>query len=88
MFLDQVDPFLHLVEDHKLQAVSSGSKANAYGSKEDDGSAMKSLLQIEITEDQTREFFASEIVKSLEDLSDVKFLRDRFQPVSLPLIIN
>lgn len=65
-----VDPFLRLVEDHKLQAVSSGSKANAYGSKEDDGSAMKSLSQIEITEDQTREFFASEIVKSLEDLSD------------------
>lgn len=65
-----VDPFLCLVEDHKLQAVNPGSQANAYGSKEDDGSAMKSLSEIEITEDQTREFFASEIVKSLEDLSD------------------
>ncbi|XP_024019088.1 uncharacterized protein LOC21388445 isoform X2 [Morus notabilis] len=65
-----VDPFLRLVEDHKLQAVNSGSKENAYGSKEDDGLAMKSLSEIQITEDQTREFFASEIVKSLEDLSD------------------
>ncbi|EXB52897.1 hypothetical protein L484_004961 [Morus notabilis] len=66
----EVDPFLRLVEDHKLQAVNSGSKENAYGSKEDDGLAMKSLSEIQITEDQTREFFASEIVKSLEDLSD------------------
>ncbi|EXB93650.1 hypothetical protein L484_018036 [Morus notabilis] len=66
----EVDPFLHLVEDRELQAVNCGSKANAYGSKEDDGLARKSLSEIQITEDQTREFFASEIVKSVEDLSD------------------
>ena len=76
----QVDPFLRLVEDHKLQAVNSGSRENAYGSKEDDSLALKSLSEIEITEEQTREFFAPEIVKSLEDLSHVKSLRDSFQP--------
>ncbi|PON91725.1 Armadillo-type fold containing protein [Trema orientale] len=65
-----VDPFLHLVEDHKLQAVNSGSKANTYGSKEDDSLALKSLSEIEITEEQTREYFAPEILKSMEDLSD------------------
>ena len=71
--MSQVDPFLHLVEDRKLQAVDSGSNSNAYGSKEDDSSAVKSLSEIVITEDQTRESFASEILKSLENLSDVKF---------------
>ncbi|GMY18935.1 protein SEMI-ROLLED LEAF 2 isoform X1 [Fagus crenata] len=67
-----VDPFLRLVEDCKLQAVKTGSHhpANVYGSKEDDGSASKSLSEIEITQDQTRESFASEIVKSLENLSE------------------
>ncbi|KAF3442547.1 hypothetical protein FNV43_RR16463 [Rhamnella rubrinervis] len=65
-----VDPFLHLIEDRKLQAVNRGSNSNAYGSKEDDSSAVKSLSEIVITEDQTRELFASEILKSLENLSD------------------
>ncbi|GMY18926.1 protein EFR3 homolog B [Fagus crenata] len=68
----KVDPFLRLVEDCKLQAVKTGSHhpSNVYGSKEDDGSASKSLSEIEITQDQTRESFASEIVKSLENLSE------------------
>lgn len=63
------------MEDCKLQAVKTGSqRANAYGSEEDDNSAMKFLSEIDITEDQTRESFASEIVKSLENLSEVKHL--------------
>lgn len=64
------------MEDCKLQAVKSGSHrpANVYGSEEDDNSASKSLSEIDITEDQTRESFASEIVKSLENLSEVKRL--------------
>lgn len=66
----QVDPFLHLVEDHKLQAVKSDQIRNIYGSKEDDSLALETLSNIEITEDQTRESFATEIVKSLENLSD------------------
>ncbi|KAL5743993.1 hypothetical protein ACOSP7_026855 [Xanthoceras sorbifolium] len=67
-----VDPFLRLVEDKKLQAVNSGSgqPKNAFGSKEDDNLALKFLSEIVITEDQTRESFASDIVKSLENFSD------------------
>lgn len=72
--LCQVDPFLSLVDDHKLQAVNSGIMPNGYGLKGDDSHAMKSLSEIESTEDQSREFCASEIVKSMKDLSDVKFL--------------
>lgn len=64
------------MEDCKLQAVKTGSNrpANVYGSEEDDNSALKFLSEIDITEDQTRESFASEIVKSLENLSEVKHL--------------
>lgn len=73
---NQADPFLELVEDRKLQAVNGGSKqhTNAYGSKEDDDSASNSLSQIQLSENQTRESFASEIVKSLGSLPEVKFL--------------
>lgn len=74
LWLKQIDPFLQLVEDRKLRAVNSGSNSNAYGSKEDNSSAVKSLSEIVITEDQTREYFASEILKSLEISSNVKFL--------------
>ncbi|KAF4356721.1 hypothetical protein F8388_010943 [Cannabis sativa] len=66
-----VDPFLCLVEEHKLRAVKPVSMANSsYGSKEDDCLALKSLSEIKITEEQTREFFAPEIVKSLENLTE------------------
>lgn len=68
----EVDPFLHLVEDNKLQAVKTepDHPTNVYGSKEDDNLALKSLSQIDITGDQCRESFASEIVKSLDKLSE------------------
>lgn len=67
-----VDPFLQLIEERKLQASNprSGHPAIVYGSKEDDDSALKSLSEIKITEDQARESYASEIVKSLENMSD------------------
>lgn len=79
-----VDPFLHLVEDRKLQAVKTGSDhpTIAYGSKEDDILALKSLSEIAITEEQTREFFASQIVKSLDKLSDSELSTIREQLVS------
>ncbi|KAE8098791.1 hypothetical protein FH972_016828 [Carpinus fangiana] len=83
-----VDPFLYLVEDHKLQAVKTGSDhpANVYGSKEDDSSALKSLSEIEIIEDQTRESFASEILKSLENLSEseLSIIREKLLDEFLP----
>jgi hypothetical protein len=79
--LYQIDPFLHLVEDRKLQAVSteSGHLAIVYGSKEDDCSALKSLSEIDVTGNQSREFFAAEIAKSLGNLAKVKHLSELFQ---------
>ncbi|KAM7530084.1 hypothetical protein LguiB_033494 [Lonicera macranthoides] len=69
-----VDPFLHLVDDCKLKAVDPGSEPPKiiYGSKEDDNSALISLSEIEITEDQTKESLASLILNSLENLPDSK----------------
>ncbi|TQE11734.1 hypothetical protein C1H46_002576 [Malus baccata] len=69
-----VDPFLRLVEDRKLQAVKTGPDhpRHLYGSEEDDRLALKSLSEINITEEQTKEFFASEVVKSLERLLDAE----------------
>ncbi|KAJ6747469.1 CYCLIN-LIKE PROTEIN [Salix koriyanagi] len=67
-----VDPFLNLVEDRKLEAAStdSGHPALVYGSKEDDSSALKSLSEIDVTGNQSREFFAAEIAKSLGNLAN------------------
>lgn len=59
---------------------------NAYGSKEDDASALKSLSQIQLSEDQTRESFANEIVKSLGSSNEVNLLELIF--CSLMIILN
>lgn len=83
-----VDPFLHLVQDNKLQAVNSGSDcaSKVYGSKEDDECALKALSQIKIAEEQTRESFATIIVKSLENLSESEssILREQLVHEFLP----
>ncbi|XP_059668417.1 protein SEMI-ROLLED LEAF 2 isoform X2 [Cornus florida] len=83
-----VDPFLHLVEDRKLQAVNTGTHhpINAYGSKEDDKSALKFLSEIGTTEDQTTESLASVIVKNLENLSksELSTIREQLLNVFLP----
>lgn len=65
---------MRLVEDRKLEAVNAGSDqpTNVYGSKEDDNLALKTLSQIQITPEQRRETLASEILKSLGNLSEVK----------------
>uniref|UniRef100_F6HBC2 Uncharacterized protein n=1 Tax=Vitis vinifera TaxID=29760 RepID=F6HBC2_VITVI len=62
-----VDPFLRLIDDRKLLAVKPGveNPKNVYGSKEDDDGALKSLSAIEITENQSKESFASMVVKML-----------------------
>ncbi|KAA8534594.1 hypothetical protein F0562_032147 [Nyssa sinensis] len=69
-----VDPFLQLVDDSKLQAINTGldHPEKVYGSKEDDDDALKALSEIEITEDHSRESFASVIVKMLEKSSDLE----------------
>ncbi|XP_027365036.1 uncharacterized protein LOC113872043 isoform X2 [Abrus precatorius] len=70
----KVDPFLHLIEDHKLQAVSFSpdNLTIAYGSKEDDDRALETLSQILTFKHQDQEFFVSEIVKSLVNLSELE----------------
>ncbi|KAF7804081.1 protein EFR3-like protein B [Senna tora] len=71
----KVDPFLHMVGDHKLQAVSSepDNLTINYGSKEDNDRALNTLSELLTTKHQTQEFFASEIVRSLESLSEPAF---------------
>lgn len=62
-----------MVDDSKLQAVKNelGKSGKVYASKEDDEDALKSLSYIKRGEDQSRESFASIIVKSLGTSSDV-----------------
>ena len=66
----QVDPFLHLVEDSRLQALDSAAEP-CYGSKQDDDLALKSLSNIDMNEEQSKETSVSNIVSSLEELSEV-----------------
>lgn len=58
-----------------MQAVNKNSTI-LFGSEEDDLSASRYLSEITITDDQTREFFASEIVKSLEKIKDVSKFKE------------
>ena len=69
----QVDPFLCLIEDCRLQALDSAAEpcTKLYGSKEDDDLALKSLSNIDMNEDQSKETSVSLILDSLEDLSEV-----------------
>lgn len=62
------------MEDRKLQALNAGSDQPTlvYGSNEDDDLAVKTLSEIQIAPEQRRDTFASEIVKSLGNLSEVK----------------
>ncbi|CAK7342560.1 unnamed protein product [Dovyalis caffra] len=84
----EVDPFLHLVEDRKLEAVSteSGHSTIVYGSKEDDSSALKALSDMDVTGNQSREYFAAEIAKCLGNLanSEVSTIREKLLNEFLP----
>uniref|UniRef100_A0A3Q7EJ49 Cyclin-like domain-containing protein n=1 Tax=Solanum lycopersicum TaxID=4081 RepID=A0A3Q7EJ49_SOLLC len=64
-----VDPFLQLVDDCKLEAVTGKTEhaVKVYGSKEDDEDALKSLSAIQLSSNQTTEYFASIIVESLRN---------------------
>ncbi|XP_061369569.1 protein SEMI-ROLLED LEAF 2-like [Gastrolobium bilobum] len=68
----KVDPFLHLIEDHKLQAVSfaTDNLTINYGSKEDDDRALDTLSELLTFKHEDQEFFVSEIVRSLVNLSE------------------
>ncbi|WCJ33474.1 ARM repeat superfamily protein [Euphorbia peplus] len=75
-----VDPFLHLVGDKKLKAVTDHHLI-IYGSKDDDNSASKFLSEIDVTGEQSREFFVSEIMKSLS-FSESEFSNTHEQLIS------
>ncbi|KAL1351285.1 hypothetical protein HN51_015208 [Arachis hypogaea] len=68
----QIDPFLRLVDDHKLQAFSTACDGStiAYGSKEDDYRASNSLPELMTLTQKTQEFFVSEIIQNLEVLEE------------------
>ncbi|CAI0404679.1 unnamed protein product [Linum tenue] len=59
------DPFLHLVDDSKLQAgnMDINQPNKAYGSKEDDEQAKRSLSAIVTSESQSKEALTSMIIK-------------------------
>ena len=70
-YVYQVDPFLRLVDDLRLQALDSGIESvfRDYGSKEDNDFATKSLSNIKLN-DQSKQIAVSLILDSLK-LSDV-----------------
>ncbi|KAK8654600.1 hypothetical protein V6N13_128559 [Hibiscus sabdariffa] len=73
------DPFLQLVDDCKLQTTNPGK---IYGSKEDDEDALKSLSEIRLAENQSKESLATMIVKFLGNLSDQEASKIRNQLLS------
>ncbi|KAK7263888.1 hypothetical protein RJT34_31487 [Clitoria ternatea] len=82
-----VDPFLQLVNDTKLQAVTDTARqpGKVYGSKEDDEDALKSLSAIKLTESQSKESYATMIVQSLEKSpNESSTLRERLLNDFLP----
>ncbi|CAN1316762.1 Protein SEMI-ROLLED LEAF 2 [Linum perenne] len=67
------DPFLHLVNDCKLQArnMDINQPNKAYGSKEDDEHAKQSLSKIVTTESESKEALSTIVLKFLRLPSDV-----------------
>lgn len=72
----QVDPFLKLVDDCKLQVANLGldNPKQIYGSKEDCENAMKSLSAADTSESQSKESFAKLVLQTLENKSEVNII--------------
>ncbi|XP_006657548.1 protein SEMI-ROLLED LEAF 2-like [Oryza brachyantha] len=68
------DPFLHLVDESKLQAVkdSLDDPSKIYGSPEDNSNALKSLSEIELSESQSRECIVSTIMNNITNMLDAE----------------
>ncbi|KAF0907078.1 hypothetical protein E2562_014679 [Oryza meyeriana var. granulata] len=68
------DPFLHLVDESKLQAVkdSLDDPSKIYGSPEDNTNALKSLSAIELSESQSRECIVSTIMNNITNMLDAE----------------
>lgn len=75
-YLYQVDPFVKLVEDCKLQVVNLGqdNPKQIYGSKEDNENAVKSLSAVDTSESQSKESFAKLVLQTLENKSEVNII--------------
>ncbi|XP_058728224.1 protein SEMI-ROLLED LEAF 2 [Vicia villosa] len=97
----KVDPFLHLIEDNKLQAVRFAPENLTinYGSKEDDNRAIHTISELLTSEPQDQEIFVSEIVKCMENMSEPElsslredllkeFSLDDMCPLGFPLTID
>lgn len=78
---DNVDPYLELVEDVRLQAVGVGSdtKNVVYGSEEDGSAALKSLSTIESEDRHLKEIVISHFMAKYGTLSEDELLSIRKQ---------
>lgn len=83
----QVDPYLELVGDIRLQAISIESDKGMvlYGSRGDDVAASKSLSAIELDDQQLKETVISHFMSKFANLSEViypffllQFLKNMF----------
>ncbi|KAG4979616.1 hypothetical protein JHK82_032869 [Glycine max] len=94
-----VDPFLELIDDVRLQAVSRESENIIYGSQEDDVSAMKIMSAVKLDDKQLKETviscFLTKFSKLSEDeLSSIKkqlvqgFSPDDAYPLGPPLFME
>lgn len=70
----QTDPYLHLVEDGRLLAVSVkySSRKVIYGSEEDKFAALKFLEAIKSNDDQLKEIVLSHLLKKYKILAEVR----------------
>ncbi|XP_028063885.1 protein EFR3 homolog isoform X4 [Camellia sinensis] len=68
---ETVDPYLKLMEDIRLHAVSF-DEAKGYESQEDEVAALKSLSTIELGDKQLRETVLSHLMTKLAKLSEVR----------------
>ncbi|XP_023640747.1 uncharacterized protein LOC17889595 isoform X3 [Capsella rubella] len=82
----RLDPFLHLVDDHKLKAVNSDQLKVAYGCERDDSSALDCLSNIAVSTEHSRGTLVYEIVKSLEDMcnSEMDKMREQLLTEFMP----
>lgn len=71
--MQQVDPYLHLVEDGGLQAVHMAydSEKKTYGSPKDEAAASESLSAILMDDGQLKEAVVSHVLKKYRKLSEV-----------------
>ncbi|XP_068666859.1 protein SEMI-ROLLED LEAF 2-like isoform X2 [Aristolochia californica] len=83
-----VDPYLHLIEESRIEAVYniSEGKNSAYGSPDDEASAWKSLSAIQTVNGHLRETIISHFMQACGSLSEVELsgikqqLMEEFSP--------